>query len=109
MEVKIEDLEIGDEIIILGQVSKYVKILETPQVGIPFAWNNTIRFKNVRCRMKLKLTPITRNRWDPVNRVYGPKLEYDKTYILESPEDTDETKKVDLNWKRLWLVKKKLI
>jgi len=111
MEIKVVDLEKGDEILILGQSPKYVKILETPKhyTGTK-KWKqnpNDILCETVRCHINVDILPITRNRWDWKTKSYIPKIEQIKTHILETPvEGKGLIKKIDLNYHRLWLVKK---
>ncbi len=106
MEIKIEDLQIGDEIIILGQVSKYVKIMELPRVKSPKPnWVIGDYFNTVRCHLSVEISPVNVNKWDYKKQLYHTVVENKKVYPLQSMNPGEGlVKKIDLNFHRLWLV-----
>lgn len=113
MEIKVKDLLKGDEIIILGQSPKYVKVLEDPKdfTGTK-KWNpnpGTVLQQTVRCHINVKVMTVIRNRWDYKTKTYIPTPQQEKTHILETPiEGEGIIKKIDLNYHRLWLVKREI-
>lgn len=108
MEITIEELKKGDEILVLGQAPKYIKILEEPKLGTVKKYFREPGYKTVRCRINIKEIIVTRNRWNTTARQYIPTPLKEKTYILDSPEETDKVIRIDLNYKRLWLVKREI-
>ena len=111
MEIKVEDLSKGDEVIMLGQSPKYVKILEDPKEKGPCKWRtNKILQHTIRCHINVRVSPITRSRWDYASRTYKPTVFMEKEHVLDTPiQGEGIIKKVDLNNNRLWLVKRELI
>jgi hypothetical protein len=107
MLVEIEDLEIGDEVIITNSINpKYLRILEVPRESKKLNWDKSKRFIAVRCLTNMKQIPKTYNRYDHVTKTYVPKVFYDTQYHLSEPDDTAVVEKVNLNYKKIWLVKK---
>ena len=111
MEIRVEDLQKGDEIIMLGQSPKYVKLLEEPKEKGPCKWRvNKMLQHTIRCQINVKVSSVTRNRWDYQSRTYKPQVCMEKEHILDTPiQGQGIIKKVDLNSHRLWLVKRETI
>jgi hypothetical protein len=106
MEITIENLQIGDEILILGQVPKLLVVLELPVIGTPSKWSpHRINYKNVRCRNNVQVISTPSHIWSPTARRYLPGFKNIKTNVLETCEVGEgESKKVDLNHKRMWKI-----
>jgi hypothetical protein len=100
MLVKVEDLIVGDEIIVpSGSSLRYYKILRTPKLSKSQpGYRNTVRYAAVRCSTKTKTTTKT--------SVYGTNT-YTNTYTEYecTPFEHNTEKSVDLNYKSIWLVK----
>ena len=111
MEIKVEDLVKGDEVIILGQSPKYVKLLEDPKEKGPCKWRvNTILQHTIRCHINVNVSPVTRSKWHYQSRTYKPMICMEKIHLLETPvKGQGIIKKIDLNNHRLWLVRRELI
>jgi len=113
MEIKVEDIIKGDEIIILGQSPKYIKVLETPKVYVGTKkWNlrpGDTLYQTIRCHINVQILTVMRNRWMYQSKSYVPTPYQEKTYVLETPKEGEGIiKKLDLNYHRLWLVKREL-
>lgn len=110
MEIKVENLLKGDEVIILGQSPKYVKLLEDPKEKGPCKWRaNKILQHTIRCHINVDIVEVTVSRWDYKSRTHKPMIVLQKTHILETPiEGGGIIKKIDLNDHRLWLVKREM-
>ena len=109
--IKIEDLEIGDEILTLTQQSKYLKVMELPRKSKTiFKWQPAVdRYINVKCKVNVAITQISSNKYDYVLRQSVP-YSYDvKKYKIEPPEEYSPVEKFDLNFKEIWLVKRETI
>jgi hypothetical protein len=106
MEIKIEELRIGDQILVLSQVPKLLTVLELPAIKGPCRWRPYLTLhKTIRCRNNAKIVKTPANVWDSVQRKYVPGFRNIKTNFLESCEPGEgETKKFDLNFKKLWKI-----
>lgn len=106
MEIKIEELEIGDQILVLSQVPKLLTILERPVIKGPCKWHpSTILHKTIRCRNNAKDVNTPTHIWDYKTRTYIPGFRNIKTNILQPCEPGEgESKKFDLNFKKLWKI-----
>ena len=104
--IKIEDLEIGDEIIISCQSCfKYLKVLVKPKLSkTRVKWNTTIPlYANVRCSTRQDITSNT-------FLGYGGKT-YTRT-IKEwkvTSEGHNVTISQDLSGRQIWLIKRETI
>lgn len=100
--IKIEELEIGDEVLIPISSGKlaYAKIVRKPQLSkSQYTWlPNTIRWKAVRCMLRVKTEVI----------LYGSNSQYSKTIISHPFDDTLPLmeKNIDFNFKHIWLIKR---
>ncbi len=103
MEIKIEDLGIGDEII-MGTNSqlKYLKILELPRLSKKRVGWRTKKplYVNILCSTKYIDTSYTYTGWRGKQQTYKS-----KRYICE-PNNHNEQKRINLNERTLWLIKK---
>ena len=109
--IKIEDLEIGDEILTLTQQPKYLKVVEVPRKSKTiFKWRPLEdRYINVKCKVNVDITQRQGQKWDNVLRQSVP-YSYDiKKYKIEAPEEDSPVEKFDLNFKEIWLVKRETI
>jgi hypothetical protein len=103
MQVKIEDLQIGDEIIVpYASALKYLKVLRAPQIGKSKSWRpNVVRYKNVKCSTKAE---ITETKWKDYS---GRDRVSKSTIYICSPEEHNIEVFQDLNYKTIWLVNRK--
>jgi hypothetical protein len=109
--IKIEDLEIGDEILTLTQQSKYLKVMELPRKSKTiFKWQPAVdRYISVKCKVNVAITQMNSTKYDYVLRQSVP-YSYDvKKYKIEPPEEYSPVEKFDLNFKEIWLVKRETI
>jgi len=109
--IKIEDLEIGDEILTLTQQSKYLRVMEVPRKSkVAYKWQPLVdRYINVKCQVNVDITQINSTRYDYTLQQSVP-YSYDiKKYKIEAPEEDSPIEKFDLNFKELWLVKRETI
>jgi len=99
--VKIEELEVGDEIIISCQSHfKYLRILRKPMVGTKTHWStgNPI-YKSVKCSTNRLVKDVAGTfRGNPYTRT-------EKTWVF-GPDDHNYTQYVDLEFRQIILVKK---
>lgn len=94
-EIMIEDLVVGDEILI----SSNGKFIRGKVMVFPAKRKGSDSYKAVKCQVGV--TKKTRS------SIYGGKTytyTY-KTYIIDGSE-YNETKFIDLNYKQLWLIKR---
>lgn len=88
MLIEIKDLEIGDEILIPCQVDfKRLRVERKPVLRAQTTWNGG--YKAIKCAV--------RN-----NNLNGNYSQYDCTN-----EDYNDTMNIDLNGRRIWLIKRK--
>jgi hypothetical protein len=104
MEIEINDLRIGDEILVLGQVPKLLTILENPSEKGFYKYNPTkVQYNTFRCRNNVQRLLKPKNSWNRVKQIYDVIMVEEKTNVLEPCEEGEgETKKIDLNYKRMW-------
>lgn len=109
-EITIEELEIGDEILTLTQQSKYLKVLELPRKSkVGWSWRPGIdRYIAVRCKVNITSTPRQSTKYDRVSKTYIPYTYENKEYNIKAPEDDSPVEKFDLNWKKIWLIKREI-
>jgi len=103
MEAKIEDLKKGDEIIFAkGSLLIYACLLETPRVSkTRTSWRTKqSAYINVKCSMKEDRRAY-HTTWKGQPNTY-----YYEGYALV-PDEHDVIKKVNLNDRKIWLVKRK--
>ena len=110
-EIKIEELEIGDEILTLTQQPKYLKVLEIPRKSkVGWTWRPGIdRYIAVRCKVNVDITTRQGTKYDRKSKSYLSTTVYDKNYNIKAPEEDSPIEKFDLNWKTIWLVKREKI
>jgi len=110
-EITIEELQPGDEILTLTQQGKYLKVLETPRRSkVPYTWRpGSDRYISVRCKVNITCIPKQGTRYDRVTKSYVTYTYDDKEYNIKAPEENSPVEKVDLNFKKLWLVKRETI
>ena len=91
-EVKIEELEIGDEIVIASQAYfKYLRVLSKPKLGPHTHWKTKqLLYKNVKCSGRRELVPQANG------------FSY-QTWIF-SPEDHNIVQYIDLEYRQVLLV-----
>lgn len=104
--IKVEDLEIGDEIIISCQSHfKYLKVLTTPKLSKTKVHWHTKQplYENVRCSTRQEIKTSTFTRWNgtPYTRTY-------KEWKV-TPEDHNMKISQELNGRQIWLVKRETI
>lgn len=109
MEIKVEEIRQGDEIIILGAAPKYVKVLEDAVLD-PVKTTSYKRnvCKTLKCHINEERKQVMVNRWvhDPVQNKYvsRPTPTFKRTYGLDTPTSEHPKKRINLNHHRLWLV-----
>jgi hypothetical protein len=108
-EITIDELQIGDEIITLTQQPKYLKVLEIPRKSkVNWSWRPNIdRYIAVRCQTNITKTSRQTIKYSYALKAHTPITVIDKTYNIISPEEDDDIEKFDLNFKKMWLVKRK--
>jgi hypothetical protein len=109
--IKIEDLEIGDEILTLTQQPKYLRVMEVPRKSkVAYKWQPLVdRYINVKCQINVDITQRQGQKWDSVLR-QSVTYTYDiKKYKIEPPQEDSPVEKFDLNFKEIWLVKRETI
>jgi hypothetical protein len=100
-EVKIQDLEVGDEILISCQSHfKYLRVIKKPVTGDKLHWRTQQPiYKAVKCS--------TRREEENVTYVYnGATRTYKETVYLFTPEDHNHTRFYDLEHRQIILIKK---
>jgi hypothetical protein len=109
-EITIEELQPGDEILTLTQQGKYLKVLETPRKSkVPYTWRTGVdRYVSVRCKVNITCTPKQGTKYDRKTGKYIPYTYEVKEYNIMAPEDNSPVEKFDLNFKKLWLVKREI-
>ena len=110
-EITIEELQPGDEILTLTQQPKYLKVLEIPRKSkVGYKWHSDIdRYISVRCRVNVDITSRKVNRYSFTTQSYAMTTVYDKDYNIKAPEEDSPIEKFDLNFKKIWLVKRETI
>jgi len=99
--VKIEDLDVGDEIVISCQsYFKYLKVLVKPSLGKKTHWSTgALLYKSVKCSTRRESISKSYSR-------YGQTHTYlDNTWIV-TPEDHNFTQYIDLAYRQILLVNK---
>jgi hypothetical protein len=106
--IKIEDLEIGDEILTLTQQPKYLKVVEVPRKSKTiFKWRPLEdRYISVKCKVNVDITQRQGSKWDSLLQQIIPYTYDIKKYKIEAPEEDSPVEKFDLNFKEIWLVKR---
>ena len=109
--INIEELEIGDEILTLTQQSKYLRVMEVPRRSkTAYQWQPLIdRYISVKCRVNVDIKQRSSTRYDYVLQQSVPYTYDVKSYKIEAPEEDSPIEKFDLNFKQIWLVKRKTI
>lgn len=99
--VKIEELEVGDEIAISCQsYFKYLRILSRPTLGTKKHWTTgKPLYKSVKCSTVRETTQKSYN-------AYGNIKYYDVHKWGWGPDDHNYTQYVDLEYRQILLVKK---
>lgn len=108
-EITIEELEIGDEILTLTQQGKYLRVLEVPRKSKVTGWGGRDKYIAVKCKVNLTSVAKQGTRWCNLTRTCVPYTYYDKDYNIKAPEEDSPIEKFDLNWKKIWLVKRETI
>lgn len=110
IEIKIEELQPGDEILTLTQQPRYLKVLETPRKSkVLYKWRQgTDRYIDVKCRVNVDITSRQGTKYDYKTKTTIPYTFYNKSYNIESPEEDSPIEKFNLNFKKMWLIKRKI-
>lgn len=104
MIVKVEDLQVGDNIIVgAGSKLKFLTVVKEPVKGAKY---NKDHYKSVRCSVNvIKRTKTGMNRWDHKSQSYVPYVyewkEYQHTF-----DNHNERINIDLNYKDIYLVER---
>lgn len=107
-EITIDELQPGDEILTLSQQPKYLRVLEVPRKSkVGWTWRQGIdRYISVRCKVSVIKTPRQGTKWCYKTKTTIPYTSYHKDYSITCPKDDDEVEKFDLNFKKMWLIKR---
>jgi hypothetical protein len=108
MLVTIEDLIIGDEILIGGpsQGLMYYKVLRMPKLRKkPTKYSGVINYTSVLCSTKKESISHTYHMWDNKTQTYSIPATYVREEYVCSSEDHNHSRYVNLNKKSIWLVK----
>ena len=99
MEIKVEDLRVGDEVLIGSSLGiTRVKILRPLKKAKKANWKGDIPYSSVKCAYKEKITSYT---------VPGRKYTYtSKVGILDDDSKYNKEKYVDFNYRNIWLIKR---
>jgi hypothetical protein len=110
-EITIEELQPGDEILTLTQQPKYLKVVEIPRKSkVGYSWMQSVdRYIAVRCQVNVTLTSRPGTRYDRKTGKYVSYTFDDKDYNIKAPEEDSPVEKFDLNFKKIWLVKREKI
>lgn len=104
--IKIEDLEVGDEVMISCQSCfKYLKILNKPKLSkTKLHWRTNIpMYSNVRCSTRQEVTTSSHTGYNG-----NPYIRSSKDWIV-TPEGHNITISQDLSGRQIWLVKRATI
>lgn len=101
-EVKVEDLEAGDEILISCQsYFKYLRLLRTPQLGKRLYWKTKLpMYKSVKCSARVDEVKQTHN-WGNGN----VRTWIDKKWIFTDKDHNNESY-VNLEHRQILLIRK---
>jgi hypothetical protein len=108
-EITINELEIGDEILTLTQQPKYLRVLEVPRKSKVTGWGGRDRYIAVKCRVNVDITSKQTTKWCYKTKGSIPHTYFDKDYNIKAPEEDSPVEKFDLNFKKIWLVKRERI
>lgn len=107
MLVRVEDLKIGDEILVGFQGSfQYFKVLRQPAIGKRVHWNTKVPMhSNVKVSTRQDIISTTRTRWD------GTSYTVNKKHWVVEQDVTKHNLNLskNLNYKEMWLVKREEI
>jgi len=97
-EVKIEDLEAGDEILVSCQgCFKYLILLRTPQTGKKLHWKTQgPLYKSVKCSTKV----------DSIVHTYSNGRKWTENKYMLTNKDHNKEVYIDLAYRQILLVKK---
>jgi len=105
MKIKVEDLMVGDEIIVPSQANlKYIKVLRGPVLHPkhPVGYNGKKRYKSILCSIYSEQTIVPATTW----RKQGIR----NSYKLEPNVSLHNAKiYLNLNYTDIWLVKRDVI
>ncbi len=103
MLIKIEDLEVGDEVIIAGGQMKYLRILRKPKLSKSLSWNGGPRYSSMKCSTKFDIVAQTRTYMSGgTPRTYN----YNEKVWGITGDGHNRELYQDLNDRPIWLVKK---
>lgn len=111
IEITIEELQPGDEILTLTQQPKYLKVMEVPRKSkVQYSWLQGIdRYIAVRCKVNVDVSTRQGTKYDYKTRSNIPHTFEIKSYNIKAPEENSRIEKFDLNFKKIWLVKRETI
>jgi len=107
-QITIDELQPGDEILTLSQCPRYLKVLETPRKSKKgWKWRQGVdRYISVRCKTNITKSFIQRTKWNRLTRTHIPHTYTVKQYNLIPPQNEDDVEKFDLNFHKMWLIKR---
>jgi hypothetical protein len=99
MEIKVEDLKVGDEVLIGSSLGlTRVKILRPLKKAKKLNWRGDVVYSSVKCAYKEKT--ISYN-------IPGRTYTYtSKVGILDDDSEYNKEKYVDFNYRNIWLIKR---
>lgn len=95
MLIDVKDVQKGDELLLSSGGLIYVKVLETPTLGNSYKTKTGLRYSNVNCSTAIEEIKITSN-WTR------------KDNLCSSDEHNKEIK-IDMNYRKMWLIKRETI
>jgi len=103
MNVNIEELEVGDEILISCQsYFKYLRVLRKPEIGKRKHWSTGApTYKSVRCS----------TRRDTITKSYtysGKTKTWEQHKFIVTPDDHNYEQYVELGYRGIWLLNRKI-
>lgn len=100
MLVKVEDLEVGDEIIIANGAMKYLKVLRKPKLSTKPDWKGRVRYTSVKCSTNNSSITGSYMGWQ------GKLVTYTERIWEVTGDGHNRELYQDLNHRPIWLVKK---
>ena len=96
-EIKVEDLEAGDEVLLSCQsFFKYVRLLRTPQLGKKLHWRTKLpMYKSVKCSARV----------DETKHTYNTRTWIEKKWLFTDHDHNNESY-VNLEYRQILLIKK---
>lgn len=103
MNIKVEDLKVGDEILVPSSSKlKYMKVVNPPRQSTRTMWNDPTKFRYKAVKLSCRQVEVKYT----VNRGPGNVYDYYRTVYEFTPDNHNKTQYLDLNNKDIWLIKR---